>query len=72
MNCNCNRCYVLCTTDKILQIFKDPMGNKIGQWKNKVPDNGVFTDSLVMSDHPILGEWKIKAIQGVSLQLFCL
>lgn len=48
------------------------MGNKIGQWKNKVPDNGVFTDSLVMSDHPILGEWKIKAIQGVSLQLFCL
>lgn len=40
------------------------MGNKIGQWKNKVPDNGVFTDSLVMSDHPLLGEWKIKAIQG--------
>lgn len=47
------------------------MGNKIGQWKNKVPDNGVFTDSLVMSDHPLLGEWKIKAIQGVGLQLLC-
>ncbi|XP_062603689.1 CD109 antigen-like isoform X2 [Saccostrea cucullata] len=42
----------------------DPLGNKIAQWKNKVPDNGVFTDSLVMSDHPVLGEWKIKAVQG--------
>ena len=41
------------------------MGNKIAQWKNKVPDNGVFTDSLVMSDHPLLGEWRIKAVQGV-------
>ena len=41
------------------------MGNKIAQWKNKVPANGVFTDSLVMSDHPLLGEWRIKAVQGV-------
>uniref|UniRef100_K1PVK1 Alpha-2-macroglobulin bait region domain-containing protein n=1 Tax=Magallana gigas TaxID=29159 RepID=K1PVK1_MAGGI len=50
--------------DNIDVEIYDPMGNKIGQWKNKVPDNGVFTDSLVMSDHPLLGEWKIKAIQG--------
>ncbi|XP_062603693.1 CD109 antigen-like [Saccostrea cucullata] len=42
----------------------DPLGNKIAQWNNKVPDNGVFTDSLVMSEHPVLGEWKIKAVQG--------
>ncbi|XP_061165105.1 CD109 antigen-like [Saccostrea echinata] len=42
----------------------DPTGNKIAQWKNKVPDKGVFTDSLITSDHPVLGEWQIKAVQG--------
>nr|XP_022323516.1 CD109 antigen-like isoform X2 [Crassostrea virginica] len=50
--------------DNIDVEIYDPMGNKIAQWKNKVPDNGVFTDSLVMSDHPLLGEWRIKAVQG--------
>ncbi|XP_048777079.1 CD109 antigen-like isoform X2 [Ostrea edulis] len=50
--------------DNIDVEIYDPLGNKIAQWKNKVPDNGVYTDSLVMSDHPVLGEWKIKAVQG--------
>ena len=49
--------------------YQDPKGNKIAQWNGVQDPNGVIADQLVMSEHPVLGDWKIKVSQGVSLHL---
>ncbi|KAK3100032.1 hypothetical protein FSP39_013711 [Pinctada imbricata] len=46
-----------------IDIF-DPKGNKIAQFKNAQDPSGVYTDYMTMSDHPVLGDWKIKVKQG--------
>ncbi|XP_063414101.1 CD109 antigen-like isoform X2 [Mytilus trossulus] len=46
----------------------DPKGNKIAQWRDAAEENGVFADKLVMSDHPVLGDWKMKVTQGVAAE----
>ncbi|XP_021365550.1 CD109 antigen-like isoform X1 [Mizuhopecten yessoensis] len=47
-----------------VSIF-DPKKNKIQQWKGLRDPSGVITESMVMSDHPVLGDWMIKVNQGV-------
>ncbi|XP_060084301.1 CD109 antigen-like [Ylistrum balloti] len=43
----------------------DPKRNKIQQWKGLSDPSGVITESMVMSDFPVLGDWVIKVNQGV-------
>lgn len=51
----------------MLFFLQDPKGNKIAQWRDAAEENGVFADKLVMSDHPVLGDWKMKVTQGVCI-----
>ncbi|XP_055894439.1 CD109 antigen-like isoform X2 [Biomphalaria glabrata] len=39
----------------------DANSNKIKQWNKVNPVNGVFTQKLVLSAQPVLGDWKIEA-----------
>lgn len=49
--------------------YQDPAGNKINQWFVPEADlrtsGGVYESEMVMSDAPILGDWKFKVILGV-------
>ncbi|KAK3579106.1 hypothetical protein CHS0354_022127 [Potamilus streckersoni] len=40
----------------------DPSGNKINQWKGVEDPSGVFEGQQIMSDQPILGDWKITVV----------
>ncbi|XP_069129864.1 CD109 antigen-like isoform X2 [Argopecten irradians] len=46
-----------------VSIF-DPKKNKIQQWTGLTDPSGVINGSMVMSDHPVLGDWTIKVNQG--------
>ncbi|XP_033742010.1 pregnancy zone protein-like isoform X2 [Pecten maximus] len=55
----------LTVLDKPIDVsIVDPNRNKIQQWKGLSDPSGVITDSMVMSDHPVLGDWVIKVNQG--------
>ncbi|XP_031631360.1 CD109 antigen-like [Contarinia nasturtii] len=51
--------------DSSLDIyFTDPEKNRIKQWLNVTLNKGVFTSEVMLSESPILGNWKFEARIG--------
>ncbi|XP_037089819.1 CD109 antigen-like [Pollicipes pollicipes] len=47
------------TAGSVSAWVTDGKGNRIQQWDRQFTTNGVFTNSLQLSDQPVLGDWNI-------------
>lgn len=53
------------TPDKLLHVnIADPAENRIKQWRKVTPEKGVFASEMQLSEHPVLGNWKLEAQVG--------
>ncbi|KAK3607708.1 hypothetical protein CHS0354_016732 [Potamilus streckersoni] len=44
--------------------LNDPNGNKINQWRGVEDPSGVFEGKQIMSDQPVLGDWKLTVVMN--------
>ena len=56
----------------MLTRLQDGKGNRIQQWDRQFTTNGVFSNSLQLSDQPVLGDWNITVSNDcISRRCWC-
>ncbi|XP_067665324.1 CD109 antigen-like [Haliotis asinina] len=59
--------YLLPSTSNLNITIRDPNGQKINEWIQATPTEGVFSETIILVDQPSFGVWSIVSSDGIKV-----